>query len=73
MERGIVRLGGTLQRQVVTDSRGRAQYLRLASLDRWAKERQARRAFRSDRVEVFSEANRGIEKLRELGRTDVLP
>ena len=73
MERGIVRLGGTLQRQVVTDSRGRAQYLRLASLDRWAKERQARRTFRADRVDVFSEANRGIEKLRELGRTDVLP
>jgi hypothetical protein len=71
MERGIVRLGGTLQRQVVTDSRGRAQYLRLASLDLWAKERQARRAFRSDRVDVFSEVNLGIEKLRQLGRTDV--
>jgi hypothetical protein len=68
MERGIVRLGGILQRQVVTDSRGRAQYLRLASLDRWAKERQARRAFRSDRVDVFSEANRGIETIRQLGR-----
>jgi len=73
MERGIIRLGGTLQRQVVTDSRGREQYLRLASLDRWAEQRQARRAFRTDRADVFSEVNRGIEKLRELGRTDVLP
>jgi hypothetical protein len=73
MERGIVRLGGTLQRQVVADSRGRPQYLRLDSLDQWAKQRQARRAFRADRVDVFSEVNRGIEKLRELGRTDVLP
>jgi len=71
MERGIVRLGGTLQRQVVADSRGRARYIRLASLDQWAKERQARRAFRTDRVDVFSEVNRGIEKLRELGRTDL--
>ena len=73
MERGIIRLGGTLQRQVVTDSRGREQYLRLASLDRWAEQRQARRAFRTDRTDVFSEVNRGIQKLRELGRTDVLP
>jgi hypothetical protein len=71
MERGIARLGGTLQRQVVTDSHGRARYLRLASLDRWAKERQDRRAFRSDRVDVFGEVNRGIEKLRRLGRADV--
>jgi len=68
MERGIVRLGGTLERQVVTDSRGRARYLRLASFDRWAKERQARRAFRSDRVDIFSEVNLGIEKIRQLGR-----
>jgi len=71
MERGIVRMGGTLQRQVVTGSCGRARYLRLADIDRWAKERQARRAFRSDRVDVFSEVNRGIEKLRQLDRTDV--
>ena len=68
MERGIVRLGGTLERQVVTDSRGRARYLRLDSFDRWAKERQARRAFRSDRVDIFSEVNLGIEKIRQLGR-----
>jgi transglutaminase-like putative cysteine protease len=73
MERGIIRLGGTLQRQVVTDNRGRAQYLRLASLDGWAEQRQAGRTFRMDRTDVFSEVNRGIEKLRELGRTDVLP
>jgi transglutaminase-like putative cysteine protease len=69
MERGIVSLGGRLERQVVTDSRGRARYLRLASFDLWAKERQARRAFRSDRSDVFSEVNQGIEKLRQLGRS----
>jgi transglutaminase-like putative cysteine protease len=68
MERGIVRLGGTLERQVVTDSRGRALYLRLAGCDQWAKERQARRAFRSDRVDIFAEANLGIEKIRQFGR-----
>ena len=70
MERGIARLGGTLQRQVVTDSRGRVRYLRLASFDQWAKERQARRAFRSERLNVFSEVNLGIEKLRQLGRAE---
>jgi len=68
MERGIVRLGGTLQRQVVTDRMGRARYLRLASFDQWAKERQGRRAFRSDRIDIFAEVNLGIEKIRELGR-----
>jgi len=73
MERGIVRMGGTLQRQVVTDRRGSEQYRRLASLDKWAKERQARRAFRSDRGDVFGEVNRGIETLRQLGRTDEAP
>jgi len=72
MERGIVRLGGTLRRQVIADSLGRPKYLRLTSLDQWAEQRQARRAFRTDRIDVFNEVNRGIEKLRELGRTDVL-
>jgi transglutaminase-like putative cysteine protease len=68
MERGIVRLGGTLERRVVSDGRGRARYLRLASYDQWAKERQARRALRSDRVDIFAEANLGIEKIRQFGR-----
>ena len=70
MERGLVKLGGTLERQVVTDSKGRARYLRLVSLDGWAKERQARRAIRSDRGDIFAEVNRGIEKLRQFGLTD---
>ncbi|MCX5996178.1 MAG: transglutaminase domain-containing protein [Chloroflexi bacterium] len=68
MEKGIVRLGGTLERQVVAGSSGRARYLRLASLDQWAKERQDRRVFRSDRDDVFAGANQGIEKIRQLGR-----
>lgn len=70
MERGLVKLGGTLERQVVTDSKGRARYLRLVSLDGWAKERQARRAIRSDRGDIFAEVNRGIEKLRQFGLTN---
>lgn len=70
MEKGIISLGGKLERQVVTDSGGRAIYMRLASFDQWVKERQARRAFRSDRVDVFAEVNLGIEMLRELGRAD---
>jgi len=68
MEKGIVRLGGTLERQVVADSRGRARYLRLVSYDQWATERQARRAFRSERGDVFAGANLGIEQIRQLGR-----
>jgi len=69
MEKGIVSLGGKLERQVIAGSTGRARYLRLASFDQWARERQARRAFRSDRVDVFAEVNKGIEKIRQLGRS----
>lgn len=68
MEKGILRLGGKLERQVIKDSMGRAVYLRLASFDHWAKERQARRVFRSDRADVFAEVNLGIEKIRQFGR-----
>ena len=68
MEKGIVRLGGKLERQVMCDSKGRGRYLRLANFDQWARDRQARRAFRSDRVDVFAEVNKGIEKIRQLGR-----
>ncbi len=68
MEKGIVRLGGTLERQVVADNRGRACYLRLACIDQWATERQARRAFRAERGDVFAVANSGIEKVRQFGR-----
>jgi len=68
MERGMLKLGGKLERHKVTDEKGRVNYLRLAVFDDWAKSRHARRKFRADRVDVFSEINKGIEKLREIGR-----
>jgi transglutaminase-like putative cysteine protease len=68
MEKGILRLGGSLERQKVTDQQGKVRYVRLAVFDRWVEERQARRKFRSDRKAVFTEINQGFEKLRDLGR-----
>lgn len=67
MEKGIVILGGRLERKVAGDGSGRSPYTRLANFDRWARDRQAARTFRSDRAEVFADVNRGIQKLRELG------
>lgn len=68
MEKGILKLGGALERHKVTGKDGRIKYLKLAAFDRWASERQGRRKFRSDRKDVFSVLNQGFEKLRELGR-----
>ena len=68
MEKGIVKLGGTLERQVVTDEKGREIYLRMAIFDGWARQRQSLRAFRSGRSDVFAAVNRGLDQLRELGR-----
>lgn len=68
MEKGILKLGGTLERCRIADSKGRVRYLRLERIDEWARQRQERRNFRSDRQDVFSEANKGLDKLRELGR-----
>jgi hypothetical protein len=67
LEKGILKLGGTLERHVVTDDQGRAIYLRLAIFDRWASQRQSRRAFRSGRADVFTTINRQMDQLRELG------
>ena len=67
MERGILNLGGTLERRKITDDKGRVRYLRLACFDDWVRERQKRRAFRSDRQDVFFEVNKGFDKLRHLG------
>ena len=68
MEKGIVKLGGTLERHVVTDKKGRAIYLRMAIFDGWARQRQTLRAFRSRRSDVFAAVKRGLDQLRELGR-----
>ena len=68
MERGILKLGGSLERQKVAGRHGKVEYLRLAVFDQWVRERQARRKFRSDREDVFAVMNQGIEKLRGFGR-----
>jgi len=67
MEKGILKLGGTLERHVVTDDRGRAIYLRLVVFDRWARQRQSRRAFRGGRAAVFAAINNQLDELRKLG------
>jgi hypothetical protein len=67
MEKGILKLGGDLKRQVVTDEKGREKFLRLAVIDQWARQRQSRRAFRSDRADVFSDINRKLDQLRKFG------
>jgi transglutaminase-like putative cysteine protease len=69
MEKGLLKLGGSLERQKVTDKQGKVRYLRLAVFDQWVKDRQARRTFRADREDVFTKVNQGFEKLRELGRS----
>ncbi|MFA5078161.1 MAG: transglutaminase domain-containing protein [Dehalococcoidia bacterium] len=67
MEKGILKLGGDLKRHVVTDEKGREKYLRLTVIDQWARQRQSRRAFRSDRADVFSDINRKLDQLRKFG------
>jgi len=69
MEQGMLKLGGSLERRKVTDTQGKVKYLRLSVFDQWVRERQGRRAFRSDRVDVFAQINSGFEKLREFGRS----
>jgi transglutaminase-like putative cysteine protease len=69
MEKGLLKLGGSLERQKVTDCQGKVRYLRLAVFDQWVRERQTRRKFRSDREGAFTVMNQGFEKLRELGRS----
>ena len=69
MEKGIVKLGGNLQRSVITDDKDREIYTRLAIIDRWARQRQSRRTFRGGRADVFSEINRRLDQLREFGAT----
>jgi hypothetical protein len=69
MEKGILKLGGSLERVKIGDSRGKVHYLRLAEIDEWSKDRQAGRAIRAQRAEVFAQINRELEKLREFGRT----
>jgi len=69
IEQGLLKLGGSPERRKVADKRGRVRYLKLAVIDAWARERQARRHFRSNRQDIFAEINRGFEKVREFGRS----
>ncbi len=69
MEKGLLKLGGVLERSKITDAEGRVRYIRLANYDDWVRERQRRRAFRSDRADVFADANKAFEVLRELGKS----
>ena len=69
MEKGLLKLGGVLERHKVTDAKCKVHYIRLANYDDWVRERQRRRAFRGDRADVFADANRGFEAIRKLGKS----
>jgi transglutaminase-like putative cysteine protease len=69
LEKGMLKLGGALERRKVTDAKGKVLYIRLADYDDWVRERQRCRTFRSDRVDVFADANKGFEAIRELGKS----
>ncbi len=68
LENGLRKLGIPLERVPVADARGAVHYDILASLDEWARERQARRQVRDDRDLVFARANVELDKVRRLGR-----
>ncbi len=68
LERGMQAMGIPLERKPVLDDSGQANVLLLASVDEWARERQARRRFRKNRDETFAWVNAQFERMRELGR-----
>ena len=68
LENGMRAIGLPLRRNPSLDESGRMRYLILASLDQWAKERQARRKFRNNRETVFTMVNTRLEEVRTLGR-----
>jgi hypothetical protein len=65
----MLKLGGRRDRIKVADAKGIVRYVRLAEYDDWVRERQKHRTFRSDRVDVFSEVNKGFDAIRELGKS----
>ena len=67
MERGLLALGIPLEREPIVDASGRVPYLRLASFDEWARERQERRRFREGRGETFGKINDILWRIREQG------
>ena len=68
IERGLLKLGSSLERQVVPDRQGRIRYQKLAVFDEWARQRQTRRNLRARRKTTFNKLNLGFEKVREYGR-----
>jgi transglutaminase-like putative cysteine protease len=66
MERGMTALGIPLERQAVTDASGCVPYLILATIDDWARKRQAGRRFRENREEIFATVNEQLAQLRNL-------
>jgi hypothetical protein len=69
LEKGMLKLGGIVERRNVMDAKGKVHYIKLANYDNWVWERQRRRVFCADRVDVFTDANKGFEALREIGRS----
>jgi transglutaminase-like putative cysteine protease len=68
LERVMEAMGIPLERKLILDDLGQAHVLLLASVDEWARERQARRRFRKNRDETFAWVNAQFERMRELGR-----
>ena len=68
LERGMEAMGIPLERKPILDESGQAHLVLLASVDEWARERQARRRFRKNRGEIFAWVNAQFERMRELGR-----
>jgi transglutaminase-like putative cysteine protease len=68
LERGMVALGLSLEREAIADASGRVPYLILANFDQWARERQDRRMVRQNRGEIFARVNEQFWRIRTLGR-----
>ena len=69
LERGMIRLGASLERKKITDGHGRVSYLRLAVFDDWARTRQARRKVRASRSKIFTRINQEFEELRAIEKS----
>jgi len=68
LENGLRKLGIPLEREPVADADGVVRFLRLATIDEWARNRQQNRQFKEGREAMFARANEQLEKIRELGR-----
>lgn len=69
LERGLRRLGIPLERIPAVSADGLVHFEALASIDDWARSRQAGRNIREQRESVFARVNGQFEKIRQVGRT----